>query len=79
MTATLCQAVNPPLVVVGGQLAETGELFLGPLRSALHQHTMRNLLGPVDVVASQLGPSAEATGALVYAVQQTDVTHRSET
>jgi len=79
VTATLCQAVNPPLVVVGGQLAETGELFLGPLRSALHQHTMRNLLGPVDVVASQLGPSAEATGALVYAVQQTDVTHRSET
>lgn len=79
VAAAVCQAVNPPMVVVGGQLAETGELFLGPLRAALTQHTMRNLLGSVDVVASELGSTAEVTGALVLAVQQTDVTHRSET
>ena len=67
------------MVVVGGPLAESGEVFLEPLRAALAQHTIRHLLGPVEVVPSKLGSTAEVTGALVLAVQRTDVTHRSET
>lgn len=79
VVATVCQVVNPPMVVVGGLLAESGEVFMAPLRTAITQHTMRNLLGPAEVVPSKLGSTAEVTGALVLAVQRTDVTHRSET
>ncbi|GAB2977002.1 ROK family transcriptional regulator [Actinotalea caeni] len=79
VVGSVCQMVNPPMVVVGGPLAESGEVFLEPLRAALAQHTIRHLLGPVEVVPSRLGSTAEVTGALVLAVQRTDVTHRSET
>lgn len=78
VVAGTCLALDPGLVVVGGELAETGELFIGPLRQALHQRTLKTMLGPVDVVRGQLGARAEPMGALVHAIQQTDVVTRSD-
>lgn len=78
VVASACQVLGPPLVVVGGELAETGELFLAPFRAALQAHSLRSMFGAVDVVVTELGAQAPALGALVHAVQQTDLIGRSE-
>ncbi len=71
--ATLASAMNPQVIVVGGELAETGEILAGPLRDAVRRHLVPNTIAPVEVVLSELGPQAEVMGALALALQSTDV------
>ncbi|ACQ81240.1 ROK family protein [Beutenbergia cavernae DSM 12333] len=78
VVAGLCAAVNPQVVVVGGELAETGEILLGPLRDAVRRGVLRNQIAPLEVVAAELGPRAEVLGALVHVLQSTDVDIRGE-
>ncbi|ROS72137.1 putative NBD/HSP70 family sugar kinase [Cellulomonas sp. PhB143] len=66
--ANLCNIVDPEVVVVGGQLAEAGELLLDPMRTALEQRTLPSAAGPPQVLATSLGAWAEARGALVVAL-----------
>lgn len=66
--ANLCNLVDPELVVVGGQLAQAGEILLGPLRTVVEQRTMPSTAGPVKVVAAELGAAAEVRGALAVAL-----------
>lgn len=60
----LCNVLNPEVVVVGGQLAEAGELLLGPVRSAVERMGKPGTLGRVDILPSRLGRRAETLGAL---------------
>lgn len=53
---------DPELMVVGGELAQTGEAFLAPLRSALKLHTLPLTGFHVTVVQAALRPGA-GTGA----------------
>jgi len=71
--AGLVLAVNPQVVVVGGELAETGETLVAPLRAALERHVPTNRIAPLEVVRASLGTRAEMVGALALAVQSTDV------
>ncbi|KQY41889.1 ROK family transcriptional regulator [Cellulomonas sp. Root137] len=71
VVAGLGVAVNPQLVVVGGELAETGELLLRPLREAVRRNVLLNQIAPLEVVAASLGSRAEVIGALVLALQST--------
>jgi predicted NBD/HSP70 family sugar kinase/DNA-binding XRE family transcriptional regulator len=73
VVAGLAVAVNPQCVVVGGELAETGELLLGPLREAVLRRVLPNRIAPLDVVPGTLGPRAEVVGAMVLALQSTDL------
>ncbi|MBL1067691.1 ROK family transcriptional regulator [Streptomyces sp. 7-21] len=66
--ANLCNLVDPSIVVVGGQLAEAGEILLGPMRTVVEQRTMPTTAGPVAVVAGALGAAAEVRGALCVAL-----------
>ncbi|WP_369824579.1 hypothetical protein [Cellulosimicrobium sp. CUA-896] len=59
--------------MVGGQLAEAGEILLGPLRTVLEQRTVPSTAGPVEVVASELGAAAEVRGALAVALDEARV------
>ena len=61
------------VVVVGGELSETGETLLAPLRGALLRHALPNRIAPLEVVRSRLGARAEMVGALALAVQSTAV------
>ncbi|MFJ2299841.1 ROK family transcriptional regulator [Oerskovia paurometabola] len=72
--ATLASAMNPQVIVVGGELAETGEILAGPLRDAVRRHLVPNTIAPVEVVLGELGARAEVMGALALALQSTDVT-----
>lgn len=71
--AGLALAVNPQVVVVGGELAETGETLVAPLRASLQRYALPNSIAPLEVVRAGLGTRAEMIGALALAVQSTDV------
>ena len=73
VVAALGMAVNPECVVVGGELAETGEVLLGPMREAIRRRVLLNQIAPLEVVPAALGQRAETIGALVLALQSTDL------
>jgi predicted NBD/HSP70 family sugar kinase len=75
--ATLALTVNPECVVVGGELAETGEVLIGPILEAIRQRVMLTHLAPLEVVPAELGQTAEVTGALAFALAETDVAVRA--
>lgn len=76
VVAGLAIAVNPQCVVIGGELAKTGELLIGPLREAIRRRVPLNHLAPLEVVAAELGPRAEVTGAVLLALENTRATTR---
>jgi predicted NBD/HSP70 family sugar kinase len=58
--------VNPSLVVVGGELAEAGEVLLDPMRRAIAASTMRVHSSGLQVVAGVLGDAAGVRGAAAF-------------
>ena len=69
--SNLAITVNPRAVVVGGELAEAGEILLAPMRDMLRSRPM--LAGEhILVVPSVLGPRAESMGALALAMDAFD-------
>jgi glucokinase len=63
----------PERVVVGGGVADAGELLLGPVRAEIRR---RACVAPVDriaVVAAELGPHAGAVGAALWAAEASPV------
>ena len=71
--AGLGTSMNPQCVVVGGELAETGDVLLGPLREAVQRRVLLNQVAPLEVVPAALGQRAEVMGALVMALRSADV------
>lgn len=77
VVAGLGAGLAPEIIVIGGELAEAGEVLLGPLREAVRNGLLSRTSGPVIVTASRLGPLAEATGAMLLALQSSDIGSRS--
>ena len=67
-TASLCNLVDPQLVVIGGELARAGEILLAPLRHALERSALSGSTGIPDVVQGELGDRAELMGCLALAI-----------
>nr|WP_277209285.1 ROK family protein [Isoptericola croceus] len=78
VVAALATGLGPQRVVVGGDLAETGEVFLGPLREALRRRTLLSQAGGPDVVPAALGLRAELMGAIALALASTDLFERPD-
>jgi glucokinase len=59
----------PERVVIGGGIAEAGELLLGPIREAVTRH--QKIVPPAwfQVVSAELGPLAGAVGAALWAAE----------
>jgi glucokinase-like ROK family protein len=62
--ATLCDLLNPELIVVGGELRAAGDLLLDPLREQVHRHAIPATARALEIVPSALGPRAELLGTL---------------
>ncbi|MBN9327955.1 MAG: transcriptional regulator [Cellulomonas sp. 73-145] len=77
VVAGLGMAVNPQCVVVGGELAETGEILLGPMREAIRRRVLLNQIAPLEVVPADLGANAEVMGALLLVLSSTDLLVRA--
>ena len=61
--ATLVTLLNPKLIVVGGDLATTGEVVLEPIRAAIARYSVPPAGAAVEVTRGTLGERAEVLGA----------------
>ena len=59
--STLLHLLNPEVVVIGGGVAEQGDLFLEPVRRTAAEHTIAHYLVPIK--AAELGNLAGVAGA----------------
>jgi predicted NBD/HSP70 family sugar kinase len=60
--------LDPGLVIVGGELATTGDALLDPIRDSIDRETSRAAGHPYAVMAGALGPRAEVLGAAALAM-----------
>ena len=64
----LTQALDVSTFVIGGGLAEAGEVLIGPIRRAYAERAVApDHRPPVDIVAAELGEQAGAVGAALLA------------
>jgi predicted NBD/HSP70 family sugar kinase len=63
VAATLVNMLNPELLIVGGDLAEAGELLLDGVRESLALSALPTAAEAATVVAGSLGDRAEVLGA----------------
>jgi predicted NBD/HSP70 family sugar kinase len=61
--ADLVNILNPELVVVGGDLAQTGGVLLDPIAAGIERHSVAPAAASVRVCAGVLGERAEVLGA----------------
>ncbi|MFI1313997.1 ROK family protein [Streptomyces albidoflavus] len=67
--ASLCNLLNPSRVVLGGDLAEAGELVLGPIRTSVGRYAIPSAARQLELVPGSLGGRAEVLGALALALR----------
>ena len=72
--AGLSNLIDPHRIVVGGELAEAGEMLLSPLRHALERSTLATGSGGPEVVKGELGERAEVLGAVLFAIDRAQIT-----
>ncbi|WP_435108179.1 ROK family transcriptional regulator [Nocardiopsis synnemataformans] len=71
-TAIVANLFNPDRVVVGGDLAEAGDLLLEPMRRSMELGSLGSALERLELLPSVLGRDASLYGALRMAAQQTN-------
>lgn len=64
--ANVALVVGPERVVIGGGVAEAGDLILEPARTELRRRLTVMPLDRIDVVRAELGPKAGAIGAALW-------------
>jgi glucokinase len=70
---SLINIVNPELVVIGGEVAEAGDLLFAPIRE--HVAKMASLVSPPPIVPAMLGSDAGAVGGAGMVLAEEGVIH----
>jgi len=65
--AGLVNLINPERVVLGGPMAEVGDLVLAPMREAIDRCAIPSAAATVELRLCELGKSADLVGALAMA------------
>ncbi|MEV0259977.1 ROK family transcriptional regulator [Streptomyces sp. NPDC050617] len=68
--ANLCNLLNPSRVVLGGDLADAGELVLAPIRDSVSRYAIPSAARQLEVVPGALGGRAEVLGALALVLSE---------
>jgi len=68
--ANLCNLLNPSRIVLGGDLAEAGELVLAPIRDSVARYAIPSAAQRLSVVPGALGGRAEVLGALALVLNE---------
>lgn len=63
----LINLFNPERIVVGGELARTGDYLLNPMRMAVNKHAIHLVSQDTDIVPSTLGMDAGIVGSCMVA------------
>lgn len=66
--ANLCNLVAPQLVVIGGELAQSGALLLDPIRAMVQRRSVPTAAHAAQIVTSALGDRAEVLGGIATAL-----------
>lgn len=66
--ASLVNLVNPSMVVIGGGVAQLGDLLLEPIRNAVRVRSLRSAAQAVRINAAVLGRRSTSVGAVVQAI-----------
>lgn len=61
--ATLVNVLNPSMIVVGGELAQTGDICLAAIREGIYRHAQPLVSRDIGIVRSRMGRSAGLLGA----------------
>ena len=72
---SLINIVNPELVVIGGQVAEVGDLLFDSIREYVAK--MVSLVPPPQIVPAMLGSDAGTTGAAGMVLVEEGIIHIS--
>lgn len=72
----LVNLYNPEVLLVGGGVAQAGELLMGPLRAAAMEHTLPQAAQRVHIRSWALGRNAGVTGAVRVAMQNSENYYR---
>ncbi|MCZ0981671.1 ROK family transcriptional regulator [Streptomyces diastatochromogenes] len=68
--ANLCNLLNPSRVVLGGDIAEAGELVLGPIRDSVSRYAIPSAARQLSLAQGALGGRAEVLGALALVLSE---------
>ncbi|MER7760575.1 ROK family transcriptional regulator [Streptomyces sp. NPDC097619] len=68
--ANLCNLLNPSRVVLGGSLAEAGELVTAPIRDSVSRYAIPSAARQLTVTSGALGGRAEVLGALALVLSE---------
>jgi predicted NBD/HSP70 family sugar kinase len=68
--ASLCNLLNPSRVVLGGDLAEAGDVVLDPVRDSVARYAIPSAARQLAVVPGTLGGRAEVLGALALVLSE---------
>lgn len=66
--ATLVNVLNPSIVVVGGELAQTGDICIAAIREGIYRHSQPLLTRDLAIVRSRMGRSSGLLGAAEVAL-----------
>ena len=67
--ANIVHLVNPALIILGGSMAQAGELLLEPLRAQVNARCLPAATQHLRIVQSALGSEASTLGAVTLALQ----------
>ena len=67
--ATLVNVVNPSVVVIGGELAQTGDICIAAIREGIYRHSQPLLTRDLAVIRSRMGRSSGLLGAAEVALE----------
>jgi glucokinase len=68
--ANLIDLFNPATVIIGGQLAATGDLLLNPIREISQRRAFPLSYRHTQIVQNQLGPDSVCLGACTLVIDQ---------
>ena len=61
--ASAVNLLNPSIVVIGGELAQTGDICLAAIREGIYRHAQPLVTREISIVRSRMGRSAGLVGA----------------
>ncbi len=70
--ATLINIFNPSMFIIGGGVAEAGEIYLSKVREIAFQYAMEKPREGVQIVGAKLGNKAGYLGAISFALESID-------
>ena len=79
--AGLINLINPSTVIIGGGVAQVGDILTGPIRQAVRERSLRASEHRVRITTAMLGRRSSLMGALVQAIHvaiHTTIEQRSQ-